>query len=278
MLRKIINADDFGISPGVNKAVITAFQNGVLNSASLMANVAYTDEAAALALANPGLSVGVHLNLTNQKNQKPLAGPKEIPLLVDENGLLKHGFAGLLLLSVLKKKEFQKQAETEMRRQIEFVLKKGIKISHLDSHRHVHMIPALFACTEKLRREYGIARLRAVNESFAHTFFTIRRPQCFFDGGIIKYALLKFFYYVNRVPSETYFYSILYTTRLFGKNVRRIRVPEKYAAVEIGIHPSCTAEDAAVGSDAFNDYLLYSSDRQKEFETLMDGDFPARIS
>lgn len=277
MLKKIINADDFGISPGVNRAVITAFKDGVLTSTSLMANVTFTEEAVALALENPGLNVGVHLNLTNQKNQKPFSAPEEIPLLVDGNGLLKHGFVGLLLLSVFKKKEFQKQAEAEMRRQVEFVLEKGINVSHLDSHRHVHMIPALFASAEKLRREFGIPRLRAVNESFLRTFLTIRNPRCFFDGGVVKYALLKFFYYINRIPSETYFYSILYTTRLFGKNVRRIRVPEKYAAVEIGIHPGRPEEDSAAGSEAFADYLLYSPDRQKEFETLMDRTFPDRI-
>ena len=99
MLKKIINADDFGISPGVNQAIITAYQKGVLNSTSMMMNVAYTDEAIALYKQNPGLAVGVHLNLTNQLNQRPIAEPKDIPLLVDKNGNLKHGFVSLMILS-----------------------------------------------------------------------------------------------------------------------------------------------------------------------------------
>jgi predicted glycoside hydrolase/deacetylase ChbG (UPF0249 family) len=198
--------------------------------------------------------------------------------LVDEKGLLKHGFVGLMLLSFLKKKEFQEQAEVEIKAQIEKALSLGLKITHLDSHRHVHMIPFLFDVFEKVQKEYNIPRLRVVNESFLHTFFSINNFGCFFDGGIIKYALLKAFYYLNRNKSDTYFYSIIYTTKLFGQNVGKIVVPKKFKAVEISIHPSIVEEDKKIGSDAFADYLLYSPDRQREFETVMDKGLPDRIT
>jgi len=277
-LKKIINADDFGISPGVNKAVITAFEQGCLNSASIMMNVAYTDEAIKYARDNPALMTGIHLNISNQKNQKPLSDPRHIPLLVDKGGNLKHGFVVLFLLSLFKTKELKKQAEIEMHQQIEAAQNLGINIAHLDSHRHVHMIPALFTVVKKLQEEYKIPRIRIVNENAFKTFFNIWNPRCFFNGGAIKYGILKTFYYLNRTKSDTYFYSIVYTTRLFGRNVSRIRVPKKYKAIEIGIHPSCIAEDKKVNSPAFSDYLLYSDDRQKEFETIANKELLNKIS
>ena len=278
MLQKIINADDFGISPGVNKAIITAFKEGVLNSASLMVNVAYTDEAVRLIKENPGLKVGIHLNLTKQKNQKPVATPADIPLLVDENGLLKHGGSGLGLLSLFKLREFQRQAEIEMRTQIEKVKALGISVAHLDSHRHVHMLPALFPVVKKLQEEYKISRLRVINESFWKTLPATKNWKCFIDGGVIKHCLMKVFYILNRTKSDTYFYSLIHTTRLFGQNMKKIKVPAKFKAIEIGIHPSIIAEDKKVGSEAFADYLLYSDDRQKEFEALLDKSLVDRIT
>lgn len=277
MLKKIINADDFGISPGVNNAIVRAFKKGVLNSASMMMNVAYTNEAIALYKQNPGLNIGVHLNLTNQPNQRPLADPKDIKLLLDKDGRLKHGFVSLMLLSFFKKKELSRQLEIEMRAQIDKAFESGIVPTHLDSHRHVHMIPTVFKVAQKLQKQYGIARLRVLNENVFYTFLTAKNWKCFWDGGLIKYAVLKTFYYWNRTKSDTYFYSVIYTTRLFGKNVRKIKVPRHFAAVEFGTHPSMTEVDAANFEPAFYNYLLDRKDRRDEFDAIMDKSLLSRI-
>ncbi len=277
MLKKIINADDFGISPGVNRAIIAAYRQGALNSAGMMMNVAYTDEAVALYKQNSGLRVGVHLNLTNQQNQRPVAAPKDIPLLVDKDGNLKHGFVSLMILSFFKKKELQRQSEIEMRAQIDKALAAGITPSHLDSHRHVHMIPAVFRVAKKLQAAYRIPRLRVLNENVFYTLTDAKNLKCLFDGGLVKYGILKTFYYWNRTKSDTYFYSVIYTTRLFGKNVKRIKVPKKYTAVEFCTHPSVTAVDARKFESQFYDYLLDRKDRQNEFEAVMDKTLPDRI-
>ena len=88
MLQKIFNADDFGISPGVNAAIIKAHQEGILNSASLMINQKYAIQAIKAAESMPELEIGLHLNLTNEV---PAADPSEIPLLVNAEGKLKNG-------------------------------------------------------------------------------------------------------------------------------------------------------------------------------------------
>ncbi len=268
-MQLIINADDFGVSRGVNEAIVTAHQKGILNSTSMMMNVAYTDDAIRLAKTMPDLKIGVHLNLTNQRNQKPLANPTDIPLLVDKNGHLKNGFVALMLLSFRHPKQLAAQAALEMRAQIDKLIAAGIQPAHLDSHRHVHMIPALFKTVTRLASEYNIPRVRVVNESFYHTFRAIRNPACFWDGGVIKYALLKFFYYLNRTQSPVYFYSILYTTRLFGRNMRCISVPRNFEALEVGTHPSIIATDAASGDPHLDDYLLRRRDRLDEFSALL---------
>lgn len=278
MLIKIINADDMGISPGVNKAIVTGFDRGVLNSTSLMMNVAYTDQAVKLLRTRPKLSVGIHLNLTNQRNQKPLAAVSEIPLLVNKKGCFRHGFLGLLFLSLVRPKTFVRQVEKEMRAQIDRAFFLKIRPLHLDSHRHVHMIPALFRLTRRLAREYGIPRVRIVNESFRATLSQTRQWRCLIDGGFVKWAVLKGFCILNRVSSDTYFYSVLHTTRLFGAAVRYIKVPRCYKCVEIGLHPSDIRTDARSFEPAFFDYLLDRTDRQKELETVLDRELPVRIS
>lgn len=270
----IVNADDFGVSPGVNKAVIKAFKYGTLNSASLMVNAGYAGDAIKLSLDNPKLSIGLHINLTNES---ALSDPGDIPLLVNKKGQLKNGYVKLLLLSFFKPLAFKRQVRIEIRRQIGKMLGHGIKPSHLDSHRHVHTIPSIFSICKELDLEFNINRIRIINESFGKTFFTIKNPICFIDGGVIKYLVTKIFYYINNTKSDTYFYGIIYPTKLFGKNVSRILVPNKFKAVEIAVHPSCIEEDKKIGDSSFKDYLLYSPNRTKELVTIMDKDFVKHI-
>ena len=115
MLKKIFNADDFGISRGVNAAIEKAYRDGILNSASLMVNQKYAQEAVLMAQKMPHLEMGLHLNLTNET---PAADPKMIPMLVNKNGKLKNGFMALLLLSIIFPRKFSRQVEIEIRAQV----------------------------------------------------------------------------------------------------------------------------------------------------------------
>lgn len=275
--RLIVNADDFGVSPGVNEAILAAHKNGVLNSASIIVNASHSDQAFRIASENPALRVGVHLNLTRQQNQKPLADPAAIPLLVNDDGLMRHGFAGLLKLSFLKSAELRIQAEREMRAQIDRALSAGIRPAHLDSHRHVHAIPALFQAVRTLADEYGIPRIRVVNESLAATLKGKGGMRGFVDGGLIKYFVLRTLFRFNRAESSVYYYSIFHTTRLFGENVGKVSVPDNYSAVELCTHPGVFETDRREWNESFNDYLLSSPNRQKEYEALLDKRLPERF-
>ena len=159
-LQKIFNADDFGISKGVNAAIVKAHREGILNSASLMINQKYAAEAVKLAKEMPELEMGLHVNLTNEY---PAASAQEIPLLVDGQGKLKNGFVNLLLISFFKPRQLRLQVEIEMRAQIAKYLTTGLPLQHLDSHRHVHMIPQIFKAMRKLQKEFEVPRIRVIN-------------------------------------------------------------------------------------------------------------------
>ena len=102
------------------------------------------------------------------------------------------------------------------------------------------MIPSIYREVKKLANKVKIAQVRQVNESLWFTLKSHGDWRFLTDGGLIKYAVLKFLYYFNGDKSNRYFYSILHTGHLFGKNVKSIRVPSKYDTVEIGIHPAET--------------------------------------
>ena len=255
-MEKIINADDFGMSDEINHAIERAFEHGCVTSASLAANGARAEDALKYARDNPSLRIGVHLTLTEGA---PLSDPASLPLLVGADGRLACGFVWLLWLSFTRENALLEQVELEWRRQIDAALEYGVVISHLDSHRHVHMIPALFHLALRLRREYGVPRLRVVNEDFLRSLASARSPVCFFDGAFVKYAVLKTFYRWNRTDSDTYFYGLSYTGKIWGTRAR-VSVPGRYEAVEVALHPRVVTDEPSC-----------------DFATAMDMDFPGRI-
>ena len=160
MKQLIVNADDFGMAPGVNRAIVEAHHTGIVTSTSLLANAVAFEEAAALASANPTLAVGVHLNLTEGR---PLSHPAKLGALVTASGDF-HGNPEALFFRMVTGRIALDAVEREYHAQIERVLSAGIRPTHLDGHQHVHMWPAVFALTARLSAEYGMAGVRASRE------------------------------------------------------------------------------------------------------------------
>lgn len=262
----IFNADDFGISKGVNAAIKKAYDEGVLNSASLMINQKYATDAVQMSKNMPNLMLGLHVNLTNEY---PAAEPKRISLLVDKNGKFKNGFLKLLLLSIFRPRKFKQQVRIEVEAQVEKAHQMGINLTHIDSHRHVHMIPAVFDVFEEIMQKYNIKKTRVINENLFMTIKTNKDKSWIIDGGLIKYALLLFFYMLNSYKSSTYFYTILYTCKLSKEKFKQVHIPEGYDSVEVMIHPSITKIDQDHKEDIFDENIL-SVWRDKELDTLLD--------
>ena len=270
MVKLIFNADDFGISQGVNEAIFKAHTQGILNSTSIMITLKYVPQALELAKQMPDLNIGLHANLTNESS---VLKQNEIPLLVDENGKFKHGFVNLACLSLLHPTELKNQAKKEIKAQIEKALSCGIKLTHLDSHRHIHMIPAIFKAYMESAEEYNIPRIRFVNENPITTIKQTSSKEWLTDGGLIKNLVLISCAVVNKIlfgfKSDTYFYSIINTCKITRDKLKSYKVPNAYNVVEIGIHPGLPEIDKQNMADVFDDNILKDY-RQKELETLLD--------
>ena len=156
--RLIVNADDFGLSPGVNSGIVAAYQKGILTSTTLLANAPFFTEAAALATANPGLGVGLHLNLVRGR---PLSSPSAIPRLVDGRGVFRPFRLRLF------PRGFLQDAETEYRRQFEAALSAGVVPSHIDFEKHHAWQSPLYNLACRLAREYGVPAVRNLSEPVA---------------------------------------------------------------------------------------------------------------
>lgn len=147
----IVNADDLGLSRGVNRAIFEAFERGIVTSASVMATGAEFDDALAGALARPKLGVGVHLVL---HDEKPVAPASKIPALVGSDGRMKP--LGTVVRALFFGRIPREQIEIEYGAQIERVRSRGLQPTHLDSHCHLHALPSLGRIVHELGARNGI--------------------------------------------------------------------------------------------------------------------------
>jgi predicted glycoside hydrolase/deacetylase ChbG (UPF0249 family) len=162
--RLIVNADDFGLTSGVNRAIIELHQAGVLTSTTLMANAAASDESIELALANPTLGVGCHIVLVDGT---PVLSPRQdVPNLANPvTGEFRSSLAEFLGWRYLKKNSpFQLSAaveiEAEASAQIRLLQSRGLHLTHVDTHKHTHMFPAVLRPVLRAARACGITRIR----------------------------------------------------------------------------------------------------------------------
>ncbi len=272
--RLIVNADDLGMSPGANSAIFRCFDAGRISHASMMGNGDYFDEAEA-GLKKRGIGkIGVHLNLTYGK------ALTASPSLQDRNGLLNNGFVSLFLKTVADRK-ISADIERELEAQIVKVKNSGFEITHLDSHRHVHMIPAVYSIVVGLARKYGIPRIRHINEKLTDSLKIGGITGFFRNGGLVKFLLLKTLSAYNGQRDETdktlKFYSILFTGAVTEEAIEKIRGSmENY---EIMVHPGVPEMDFPIEFHDKNEKAYRTSpQRAGELEALLNsslasGDF-----
>lgn len=160
MKNLIVNADDLGWTEGVNRGIAEAHRKGLVTSTSLLANGRAFASALDIARANPELGVGVHLNLSDGP---PTAKPRLVEGFVNSAGNLEAGPESLLLRIASRSLE-QDEVEREWDAQIRKVRDSGITPTHLDGHKHVHMLPGLFEIALRLAKKHGIRGIRISHE------------------------------------------------------------------------------------------------------------------
>jgi hopanoid biosynthesis associated protein HpnK len=155
-----VNADDFGLSAGVNRGIEESFRCGILRSASLMPNGEAFADAVRIARQLPGLGVGIHLSLVGERSLAPREASGS---LVDEHGFLPASYAefargyflGRFTLRAIRR---------EVDAQIQRVLDTGIRPTHLDSHQHLHLFPGIFKIAIEAAHAANIGVIRVPHE------------------------------------------------------------------------------------------------------------------
>ena len=173
MRRLIINADDFGLTHGVNRAIAESHARGVVTSTTLMANSDAFEEAVLIAKLNKDWSVGCHLVLVDGE---PLIDPGRLPTLVPDRD--SHKFRdgiGFMALQSLAGRVDPDQVEAESIAQIRKLQANGIDVSHIDTHKHTHIFPAVLNGILRAARICGVQAIRNPFESFAVDFARTRK-------------------------------------------------------------------------------------------------------
>jgi len=212
----IVHADDFGLSEQVNEGIVEAHCKGIVTSTSLMATGAAFESAISLSRSTPTLDVGIHLTLTEEE---PLSKKNSIPSLLDDDQCF-HDHAITFIKRYIVGRISLGEIKQELDAQICKILDYGIRVSHLDSHQHIHMLPGIRKIVGELANKYSISAVRYPKESLMPYMLkenggigrlaqllslnmfcmiartpAIQQPDCFFGffygGGLTKDRLQK---------------------------------------------------------------------------------------
>jgi len=158
--RLIVNADDFALHPSVNRAILLAHREGIVTSTTILAGgMAFFDAGEELKSC-PELGIGVHLCLVDQK---PVLKPEEVPSLVDHEGRFCASYAGFLKRYLLRQVPLE-QVRRELEAQVGRIRDLGLKITHLDSHQHLHLLPGIARIVADVARKFDIRCIRVPAE------------------------------------------------------------------------------------------------------------------
>jgi predicted glycoside hydrolase/deacetylase ChbG (UPF0249 family) len=154
----IVNADDFGYTAGVNRAIVEAHTRGIVTSTTLMANGPAFSEAARIAGGTPRLSVGCHVVLIDGS---PLLAPNQISSLRGTSGgpSFRDGlmsFAARSIAGLLDPEEIEAEATAQIRKVQSF----GIAVSHFDTHKHTHIFPPVLRPLLRAAAACGVSAVR----------------------------------------------------------------------------------------------------------------------
>lgn len=145
----IVTADDVGLHPGMTEGAIRAHREGIVTACSVVASGAAFDDAVARLRDKPSLEVGVHLALVEERSLTGLRMPKKYT-----------SFAPLYVLRAISLRDI----ERELRAQVERVLAAGLRVTHLNGHQHLHLLPRIFGVVTRLAREFSVPYVRIVDD------------------------------------------------------------------------------------------------------------------
>ena len=159
MRRLIVNADDFGLTRGVNRAIVESHRDGIVTSSTLMANGQAFEDAIAQAKSASRLSVGCHVVLVDGS---PVLGGQQASTLFDQKadgGRFYDGLGAFALRAVSGRVDAD-EIEAEVTAQIRKLQSAGVSVSHLDTHKHTHILPQVLRALLRAARTCGVPAVR----------------------------------------------------------------------------------------------------------------------
>jgi hopanoid biosynthesis associated protein HpnK len=159
----VVNADDLGLTIGVNDGIFDAHDRGILTSASLFAHAPETADAIRRARYRPSLGLGLHLALVDGC---PILPPDRVPTLVGDDGRFRTSWKPFVVACLLGRVALD-DVERELTAQIGRIRDAGIQLTHLDAHKHVHAFPPIFAIVARLAERFRIPAVRVPYERWS---------------------------------------------------------------------------------------------------------------
>ena len=187
----IVNADDFGLRPSINQAIVNCFEKGYINSTSFLTNTPYFEDTVHLIKDYKVISnIGIHVDLAEGR---PITNFDKLTFLDDDgNWNLKETNKKIRVLDKNTKALFIK----EIYAQIDKALAANIDITHLDSHHHLHTLPCFYPLFLQAAKQYGLK---------------LRLAQTTNEGNYIKFSYRKFInrrFKVDHVQYSDYFENV----------------------------------------------------------------------
>jgi hypothetical protein len=261
----IVNADDYGLSPGVSEGIRRAHLKGIVTSTTAMMNQAYAAPELPKALEQcPRLGVGVHLTLTVGK---PLLPPKRVPSLVDDTGRFLSQEAYIAQVNHIRSDEVSVEWHAQVER---FIQVCGHKPDHLDAHHHcAYFTPALFKCLLTLAEELSCP-IRQPFGSFATSAADyLSGSQIDEDFAQVQSLLARY-----SPPSAQAFCSGFYdrdATLPYLKELCEKVATSPFFSWELMCHP-------AIVDDYLPQVSSYIEPRAREFDVLTHSDIPSLLN
>lgn len=262
MCQLIVHADDFGLSEKINEGILFAHNRGIVTSASLIANGEAFEQAVSMSHETPSLDVGIHLSLVEER---PLISEELIPTLVNGEGRL-HDHASEFMKRYLSKRICIREVQRELEAQVIKVVSRGIRLSHLDSHQHLHMVSRIWEVTVELAQKYGIPSIRYTRERLRVGMLKEARL-------LPRFLLLLLINEISRFARDSgvirtkHFVGFLYSGILNRKNLKKVlqHLPAD-GTCELMCHPGIDDPDSYYGHWQYH--------WQDELEALTDDDLP----
>jgi predicted glycoside hydrolase/deacetylase ChbG (UPF0249 family) len=167
--RLVVTADDFGLSPGVDQGILETFRHGIVRSTALLVNFPDVSDSVARLRQEPGLEVGIHLNLTAGP---PVLPSERVPSLVGSDGTF-HNFATFFARVALSQIDWG-EVTLEWRAQFERGIHLGCRFTFITSHQHVHMLPQGIQICAQLAHEFGGGAVRLSNFRLSEMIWPLR--------------------------------------------------------------------------------------------------------